>query len=76
VKLAIEYLEAGNGPRPIYGGVTVVGMEAGRAIISLPTYGTIPPARRFLAVADDTATFEELDFGYVSSRHGVRGYLM
>ena len=35
VKLAIEYLEVGDGPRPIYGMVSVVGSETGRTIVSV-----------------------------------------
>jgi hypothetical protein len=75
VKLAIQHLEAGGGPRPIYGMVSVIGSEAGRTIVSVAIKsGTIPPARRFLAVADKTASVEELDFEYVSTRHGVRAW--
>jgi hypothetical protein len=75
VKLAIEHLEAGDGPRPIYSMVDVVGSEAGRTIVSVAINSdTKPPARRFLAVADDTAAIEELSFGYVSTRHGVHAW--
>jgi hypothetical protein len=76
VKLAIEHLEAVDGPRPIYGMVSVVGAEVGRTIVSVAIKsGTIPPARRFLAVADETASVEDLDFEYVSTKHGVRAWL-
>jgi hypothetical protein len=76
VKLAIEHVEAGEGPRAIYGMVGVVGSEAGRTIVSVAiNSGTKPPARRFLAVSDDTRTVEELDFDYVSTRHGVHAWL-
>jgi hypothetical protein len=72
VTLAIEYVEAGDGPGPIYGMVGVVGSETGRTIVSVAIKsGGKPPARRFLAVTDDTASVEELDFQYVSTRHGV-----
>jgi hypothetical protein len=72
----MEHLEAGEGPRPIYGMVSVVGSEAGRTIVSVAIKSdTIPPARRFLAVADETASVEELDFDYVSANHGVHAWL-
>lgn len=73
VRLAIEHLEAGDGPRPIYGMTSVVGSEASRTIVSVATKSdTIPLARRFLAVADESVTVDELDFEYVSTKQGVR----
>lgn len=76
VRQAIEYLEAEGGPPVIYGMVSVVGSEAGRTIVSLPTKsGTIPPARRFLAVPDRAAPIEELDFEDVSTRYGAHACL-
>jgi hypothetical protein len=76
VKLAIEYVDAGEGPWPIYGMVGVVGSEASRTIISVAIKsGTRPPARRFLAVADETPSVEELDFHYVSTKHGVHAWM-
>jgi hypothetical protein len=73
VKVAIEHLEAGEGPQPIYGMVSVVGSESGRTIVSATIKNNlIPPARCFLAVTDETASVEELDFEYVSTKHGVR----
>jgi hypothetical protein len=73
VKLAIEHLEAGEGPRPIYGMVSVVGSEASRTIVSVAIKSDIiPPARRFLAVGNETPSVEELDFEYVSTKPGVR----
>jgi hypothetical protein len=75
VKSAIEYLETGDGPRPIYGMVSVVGAEPGRTIVSVAIRSdTIPPARRFLAVADESASVEELDFEYVSTKHNVHAW--
>jgi len=75
VRLAIEHLEAEDGPRPIYGMVGVVGVEGGRVIVSVAIKsGTIPPARRFLAIADETASVEDLDFEYVSTKHGVHAW--
>lgn len=75
VKLAIEYVEAGEGPWPIYGMVGVVGSEPSRTIVSVAIKsGTRPPFRRFLAVADATASVEELDFEYVSTNHRVHGW--
>ena len=71
VKLAIEYVEAGEGPWPIYGMVGVVGSEPSRTIVSVAISDRKPPARRFLAVADETASVEELDFEYVSTKHRV-----
>lgn len=76
VKLAIEYVEAGEGPWPIYGMVGLVGSEPSRTIVSVAIKsGTKPPARRFFAVADDTVSVEELDFEYVSTKHGVHAWL-
>lgn len=70
VKLGIEYVEAGDGPWPIYAMVEVVGSEPGRTIVSVAIKsGTKPPARRFFAVANETLSVEELDFEYVSTRH-------
>jgi hypothetical protein len=76
VKLVIEYVEAGEGPRPIYGMVGVVGSEPSRTIVSVAIKsGTKPPARRFLAVANETTSVEELDFEYVSTKHRVHAWL-
>jgi hypothetical protein len=76
VRLAIECVEAGNGPWPIYGMVGVVGSEPNRTIVSVAIKsGTKPPARRFLAVADEIASVEELDFEYVSTKHRVHVWL-
>lgn len=76
VTLAIEHLEAGDGLRPIYGMVSVVGSEVGRTIVSVAIKSdTIPPARRFLAVAHDTVSVEELDFEYVATKHGIHAWL-
>jgi hypothetical protein len=76
VTRAIEYLEAGEGPRPIYGMVSVAGSEAARTVVSVAIKdGTTPPARRFLAIADDRAAVEELDFAYVSAKHRVHAWL-
>ncbi len=73
VKQAIAYQEASNGPPVSYGKVSVIGSEVGRTIVSVPVNsGCRPPARRFLAVVDDSASIEELDFEYMASRHGVR----
>ena len=75
VKLAIEYVEAGDGPWPIYGMVGVVGSEIERTIVSVAIKsGGRPPARRFLAIADATATVEELDFAYVSTKHAAHAW--
>ena len=72
VKLAIEYVEAGVRPWPIYGMVGVVGSEPSRTIVSVAIKsGTKPRARRFVAVADETESVEELDFEYVSTKHHV-----
>jgi hypothetical protein len=76
VRLSIEYLDAGDGPRVIYGMVDVIGSEAGRTIVCASlSSGTNPLARRFLAVADDSGTIDELNFEYVSTRHGVHELL-
>jgi hypothetical protein len=76
VRQAIEYLEASAEPHAIYGMVSVVGLEPGRTVVSVAVKSdTIPPARRFLAVADETASVEELDFDYVSTKHGVHAWL-
>jgi hypothetical protein len=76
VKISIEHAEAGEGPRPIYGMVSVVGSEAVRTVVSVAIEsGSRSPARRFLAVADGTASVEELDFEYVSANHGVQALL-
>ncbi|MBL8800120.1 MAG: hypothetical protein JNM56_39930 [Planctomycetia bacterium] len=74
VKRAIEHLEAGDGPQPIYGMVRVVGAEAERVVVSVMIGDTKPPARRFLAVADATANVAELDFVYASEKHGVQAW--
>ena len=76
VKLAIEHVEVGDGPGPIYGRVNVIGSEVGRTIVSVVINSdTIPSRRRFLGVADESAAVEELDFEYVSSKHRVRAWL-
>ena len=76
VQRAIEHLEAEEGLRPIYGMVRVIGAETGRTIVSVPIKSDMmAPARRFLAVADKTASVEELGFEYVSMKHGVQGWL-
>lgn len=73
--LAIEHVEAGHGPRPLYGRVNLVASETGRTIVSVCIKSDmIPSPLRFLAVADETASVEELDFGYVSSKHGIRAW--
>jgi len=75
VKLAIEYVDAGEELWPNYSRVHVVGLEADRTIISVELKSsTKPPARLFVAVADKTPALEVLDFEYVSTRHGVRGW--
>jgi hypothetical protein len=75
VKLAIEHVEAGDGQWPIYGMVSVVSSEASRTIVSVAIQGGRPPARRFLAVANDIMTVEELDFEYVSKKYGAHEWL-
>jgi hypothetical protein len=56
--------------------VSVVGSEAVRTVVSVAIEsGSRSPARRFLAVADGTASVEELDFEYVSANHGVQALL-
>jgi len=76
VMLAIAYVEAGEGPWLIYGMVGVVGSEPSRTIVSVAIKsGTKPPARRFLAVANEAASVEELDFEYVSTKHRVHAWL-
>jgi hypothetical protein len=73
VKLAIEHVESGDGPRPIYGIVSVVGSEVGRTIVSVAIDTcTKPPGQRLLAVTVATLAVEELDFEYVSAKRGVR----
>jgi hypothetical protein len=72
---AIEFVEQQGGPRAHYGMVAVVGSEPGRYVVSVAiNSGSIPPARRFLAVGTD-GSIEELDFEYVAVTHGVHPWL-
>jgi hypothetical protein len=72
VARAIEFIEASDGPRALYGMVEVVGVEPGRHIVAVTIYiPCIPPGRRFVAVGADGGV-EELGFEYVAAVHGVR----
>jgi len=75
VKRAVEHIEASNGPRPDYSMANVIGLEHDRTIVSVVIAGhSKPPRRRFFAVLDDLRAVEELDFEYVSTKHGVRAW--
>jgi hypothetical protein len=68
---AIEHLEAKD--RIIYPMARVVGQEVGRTIVSVSINSDyIPPGRRFVAIGDNGKTVEELEFAYVSEKHGVK----
>ncbi len=74
VARAIMYVEQQNGPRVIYGMVSVVGTEPERHVMSVAIdTGIRPPGRRFIAVRAD-GDVEELDFHYVAANHGVRAW--
>jgi hypothetical protein len=75
VQRAIEYQEAKEGPKVIYGMVKVIGSEVGRTIVCIAIGDRKPPGRRFLAVGNDSPTVEELDMEYVDSKYGVTPWM-
>jgi hypothetical protein len=75
VAWAIGRVEAGGGPRPIYGMAQVAGREGSRTVVAVPVHTwTRPPGCRYLAVAHDGQSIEELEPDQVGVIRGCPGW--